>query len=252
MHFNVVIPARHGSQRLPGKPLADLHGKALILHVCERARESGADRVIVATDDARIRDVCRVAGVEVQMTRSDHVSGTDRIAEVAERLGWDGDEIIVNLQGDEPMMPGATIRQVAALLAADRAAQMATLCTPISTLADFLNPNIVKVVSDHAGRAMYFSRAPIPWSRDGAPAGAGSQQNWQNAKRHIGLYAYRASALQTLSHTPASELETIEKLEQLRALWIGMHIAVEEAGEIPGPSVDTEEDLRRVAALMRT
>src|SRR5512146_26124 len=175
MRFNVVIPARHGSQRLPGKPLADLRGKALILHVCARARESGADRVVVATDDARIRDVCESASVEVQMTRSDHASGTDRIAEVAERLSWNEDEIVVNLQGDEPMMPGATIRQVAALLAAHPAAQMATLCTPINSLAEFLNPNVVKVISNQAGQAMYFSRAPIPWSRDGAPAGAGSQ-----------------------------------------------------------------------------
>jgi 3-deoxy-manno-octulosonate cytidylyltransferase (CMP-KDO synthetase) len=185
------------------------------------------------------------------MTRSDHASGTDRIAEVAERIGWIGDEIVVNLQGDEPMMPGATIGQVAALLAAHPAAQMATLCTPIKALAEFLNPNVVKVISNQAGWAMYFSRAPIPWSRDGAPAEAGSQQNWQHAQRHIGLYAYRASALQTLSRTPECELEKVEKLEQLRALWIGMHIAVQEAVEIPGPSVDTEEDLRRVEALMQ-
>ncbi|MGH8400560.1 MAG: 3-deoxy-manno-octulosonate cytidylyltransferase, partial [Gammaproteobacteria bacterium] len=183
MHFNVVIPARHGSQRLPGKPLADLHGKALILHVCERARESGADRVIVATDDARIQVVCKKAGVDVEMTRADHASGTDRIAEVSERLNWSDDEIVVNLQGDEPMMPGPVIRQVATLLDMHQTAQMATLCTPIDTLAEYLNPNVVKVAADEAGRALYFSRAPIPWNREGAQTGLASQQTWQGSLR---------------------------------------------------------------------
>lgn len=251
MHFNVVIPARHGSQRLPGKPLADLHGKALILHVCERARESGADRIIVATDDARIQEVCRTAGVHVEMTRADHASGTDRIAEVSARMNWADDEIVVNLQGDEPMMPGSVIRQVAALFDMHQTAQLATLCTPIVTLAEFLNPNVVKVVADEAGRALYFSRAPIPWNREGAQTGSASQQTWQGGLRHIGLYAYRVAALRQLSKTAVCALEQIERLEQLRALWAGMGIAVAVACEIPGPSVDTAEDLLRVAGLMQ-
>ncbi|HEX5339339.1 MAG TPA: 3-deoxy-manno-octulosonate cytidylyltransferase [Gammaproteobacteria bacterium] len=251
MHFNVVIPARYGSQRLPGKPLADMHGRALILHVCERARESGADRIIVATDDARIADVCKASGVEVEMTRADHASGMDRIAEVSRRLRWDESSIVVNLQGDEPLMPGNTIRQVVALLEAQGAAQMATLCTPIHALAEFLDPNVVKVLADHAGLALYFSRAPIPWNRDGAATGYASQQNWQGALRHIGLYAYRAAALHQLASASTCELEQTEKLEQLRALWMGMRIAIDVARETPGPSVDTAEDLARVADLMR-
>lgn len=250
MHFNVVIPARYGSQRLPGKPLADLRGRALILHVCDRARESGADRIVVATDDLRIRDVCTTAGVEVAMTRANHVSGTDRIAEVSEQLRWDDEQIVVNLQGDEPLMPGSAIRQVAGLLEAHKAAQMATLCTPVCTLEEFLNPNVVKVVADQAGLAMYFSRAPIPWNREGADAGYASQRAWSGAMRHIGLYAYRTAALRELSKLSACELEQIERLEQLRALWMGMHIAVDVAHEIPGPSVDTAEDLVRVVQLI--
>ncbi|MGH8371502.1 MAG: 3-deoxy-manno-octulosonate cytidylyltransferase [Gammaproteobacteria bacterium] len=249
MRFNVVIPARYGSQRLPGKPLADLRGKALILHVCERAQESGADRIVVATDDARIRDVCTATGIEVAMTRADHVSGTDRIAEVSGQLGWKDDEIVVNLQGDEPLMPGSAIRQVAELLDAHGTTEMATLCTPIDTLAEFLNPNVVKVVADRAGNALYFSRAPVPWNRDGAQAGGASQQTWLGAMRHIGLYAYRAAVLRQLAATPTCELEQIERLEQLRALWMGIRIAVDVARAVPGPSVDTAEDLSRVAQL---
>jgi 3-deoxy-manno-octulosonate cytidylyltransferase (CMP-KDO synthetase) len=250
MRFNVVIPARYGSQRLPGKPLADLHGKALILHVCERARESGADRVVVATDDARIRDVCTATGIEVAMTRADHASGTDRIAEVSKQLGWTDEEIVVNLQGDEPLMPGSAIRQVAELLDVHGTTEMATLCTPIDTLAEFLNPNVVKVVVDRTGNALYFSRAPVPWNRDGAQAGVASQQTWLGAMRHIGLYAYRAAVLRQLAATPTCELEQVERLEQLRALWMGMRIAVDVARAVPGPSVDTAEDLSRVAQLI--
>lgn len=252
MRFRVVIPARYASQRLPGKPLADLCGKPLILHVCERARESGAERVLVATDDARIRDVCEAQGVEVAMTRNDHVSGTDRIAEVAANLNWQDEDIVVNLQGDEPLMPAPAIRQVAGLLDARPAAHMATLCTPIHELAEFLNPNVVKLLADEAGMALYFSRAPVPWSREGAAAGLASQQSCAGALRHIGLYAYRAGALRQLAATSACELEQIEKLEQLRALWSGLRIAVDVAREPPGPGVDTAEDLARVATLMRS
>lgn len=251
MRFAVLIPARMGSQRLPGKPLAPLLGKPLILHVCESARAGGAALVLVATDDARVRDVCQAAGFRAELTRATHVSGTDRIAEVLERLDWEDDGLVVNLQGDEPLMPPGVIHQVATLLDSRPDAQLATLCTPIHSLEEFLNPNVVKVVADRQGRALYFSRAPIPWDRDGAPAGVGSQQRWQGALRHIGIYAYRPAALRQLAATPACELEQLEKLEQLRALWLGMHIAVDLAREIPGPSVDTPEDLQRVAGLLR-
>ncbi|HSN18808.1 MAG TPA: 3-deoxy-manno-octulosonate cytidylyltransferase [Gammaproteobacteria bacterium] len=251
MHFRVVIPARYASQRLPGKPLADLNGKPLILHACDCARRSGAMQVIVATDDQRIQQACSAAGVEVQMTSASHPSGTDRIAEVAERLGWDDDQWVVNLQGDEPMMPPANIEQTAALLAAHPDAGMSTLCTPIHDLADFLNPNVVKVVADGKGMALYFSRAPIPWNRDGAPGGLGSQQQHHGALRHIGIYGYRVGALKRLAASPATELEQLEKLEQLRALSMGLGIAVDVAREVPGPSVDTPEDLKRVADLLK-
>ena len=249
MRFSVVLPARYASQRLPGKPLAVLAGKPLILHACDCARRSGAARVIVATDDARIRETCEKGGVEVQMTATSHASGTDRIAEVAARLDWDDDELVVNLQGDEPMMPPADIEQAARLL--ESGADMSTLCTPIHDFAEFMNTNVVKVVADGQGRALYFSRAPIPWNRDGAAAGLASQQQYHGALRHIGIYGYRVGALKRLSATPPCELEQLEKLEQLRALWLGMHIALDVAREVPGPSVDTPEDLARVAALLK-
>ena len=251
MRFTVVIPARYAAQRLPGKPLADLHGRPLILHVCDRAKESGAAQVIVATDDERIRTACAGAEVEVQMTGAQHASGTDRIAEVAERRGWREDEIIVNLQGDEPLMPPADIEQAAALLHGRADAHLSTLCTPIHELAEFLNPNVVKVVADQSGRALYFSRAPIPWNREGAPSGLASQHQHNGALRHIGIYGYRVEALKRLAAAAPCGLEQLEKLEQLRALWLEMTIAVDVAREMPGPSVDTPEDLRRVAALMQ-
>ena len=249
MRFSVVLPARHASQRLPGKPLADLNGKPLILHACDSAKRSGAARVIVATDDVRVQQACAQGGIEVQMTAASHVSGTDRIAEVAQRLGWDDEELVVNLQGDEPMMPPGNIEQTARLL--ETGADMSTLCTPIHDLAEFMNPNVVKVVADGQGRALYFSRAPIPWNRDGAASVLGSQQQHQGALRHIGIYGYRVGALKRLSATPPCELEQLEKLEQLRALWLGMHIALDVAREVPGPSVDTPEDLNRVAGLLK-
>lgn len=251
MHFRVVIPARHASQRLPGKPLANLNGKPLILHACDSANRSGAAQVIVATDDSRIKEACAAAGVEVQMTAMNHASGTDRIAEVAERLGWGDDQLVVNLQGDEPMMPPEVIEQAAALLETHPEAGMSTLCTPIHDLAEFLNPNVVKVVADGQGMAMYFSRAPIPWNRDGAAGGLNSQQQYRGALRHIGIYGYRVGALKRLAAAPATELEQLEKLEQLRALSLGLGIAVDVAREVPGPSVDTLEDLNRVGALLR-
>ena len=241
MRFSVVLPARYASQRLPGKPLADLAGKPLILHACDCARKSGAARVIVATDDARIRETCEQAGVEVRMTAASHASGTDRIAEVVQDLDWSDEELVVNLQGDEPMMPPANIEQVARLL--ESGADMSTLCTPIHDRAEFMNPNVVKVVADGQGRALYFSRASIPWSRDG------DVTNPHEALRHIGIYGYRVGTLKSLSAAPPCDLEKVEKLEQLRALWLGMSVAVGVAREVPGPSVDTPEDLQRVAAL---
>lgn len=249
MRFRVVIPSRYGAQRLPGKPLADLGGRPLVLHVCDRARESGAAEVLVATDDVRIRDACQGAGVTVEMTSPGHASGTDRIAEVAARRGWGDDDLVVNLQGDEPLMPAADVEQAARLL--ESGADMSTLCTPIHDLAEFLNPNVVKVVADGQGRALYFSRAPIPWNRDGAGGGLATQQQYHGALRHIGLYGYRVGALKRLAATPPCELEQLERLEQLRALWLGMRIAIDVARELPGPSVDTPEDLKRVAALIQ-
>ena len=251
MHFTVLIPARMASQRLPGKPLVDLLGKPLIVHVCERARDSGAAQVLVATDDQRIYDACAAAGFRAELTSTEHASGTDRIAEVVTRLNLDDAEIVVNLQGDEPLMPAADIQQVAQLLDAHEDAQMATLCTPIHELEDYLNPNVVKLVSDQAGNALYFSRAPIPWNREGAIASLASQQHWQGALRHIGMYAYRVRALRQLAAASPCESEQLEKLEQLRALWLGMKIAVDVAREAPGPGVDTPEDLECVAQLLQ-
>lgn len=250
MRFAVVIPARMGSVRLPGKPLADLLGKPMVLHVAEHARASGAHTVLVATDDERVCAACAAAGIEARLTAANHASGTDRVAEIAEQRGWDESDIVVNLQGDEPLMPAGVIRQVAALLDGHEQADMATLCTPIHSLEEFLNPNAVKLVMDQRGQALYFSRAPIPWNRDGAAAGLGSQQRWQGALRHLGLYAYRAGALRRLAVTPPCELEQLEKLEQLRALWLGMKIFADVAHAAPGPGVDTPEDLQRVAALL--
>ena len=252
MRFTVVIPARYGAQRLPGKPLADLAGRPLILHVCERAQQSGAAQVIVATDDVRVESACKGACLDVEMTAAGHASGTDRIAEVAARRHWDEDAIVVNLQGDEPLMPPANIEQTAALLHSHAHADLATLCTPIHSLREFLDPNVVKVVADQEGRALYFSRAPIPWNRDGAPAGFGSQHQYQGALRHIGIYAYRVGALKRLAAAPSAELEQLEKLEQLRALALGMVIAVDVAREVPGPSVDTPDDLKHVASLIHS
>lgn len=250
MRFRVIIPARYASQRLPGKPLADIHGRPLILHVCDRASESGAQQVLVATDDARVQAVCAQAGVEAVMTRAGHASGTDRIAEVVQRLNFADDDVIVNLQGDEPLMPATDIEQVAALLNSHQDAEIATLCTAINDIEEFLSPNVVKVTADQDGRALYFSRAPIPWNRDGAPEGLMSQR-LHDALRHIGLYAYRVGPLKHLAASPACKLEELEKLEQLRALWLGMRIVVDVARETPGPSVDTPEDLRKVTALMQ-
>ena len=249
--FRVVIPARHASTRLPGKPLLLLAGEPMILHVHRIASRSGAAEVIVATDDERIRSACSAAGAAVEMTAGGHASGTDRIAEVALRRGWAQDDIVVNVQGDEPLLPAALIRQAAALLAASPAASIATLATPIASEAEYLDPNVVKVVARDDGIALYFSRAPVPWDRDGfasRPPGAGRHHG---ARRHLGIYAYRVAALRRLAGAPPAALEQRERLEQLRALAMGLSIAVADADEAPGPGVDTPEDLARVEALLR-
>jgi 3-deoxy-manno-octulosonate cytidylyltransferase (CMP-KDO synthetase) len=239
--FIVVIPARFGSARLPGKPLAEIAGRPMIARVFERAMASGAAEVFVATDDPRIVDACERLGAKALLTRDDHDSGTDRIAEVAERMGWPDDRIIVNVQGDEPLIPPAVIAQAADLARRRPDAALATLVTPISSDEDRHNPNFAKVIVDSADRALYFSRAPIPWPRDGGPVAA---------LRHIGIYAYRCAALRALAAAGPCELERIEKLEQLRALWMGLEIAVELAAEIPPAGVDTEEDLEAVRKLL--
>lgn len=240
--FAALIPARLASTRFPGKPLADLAGKPMVVRVCERARESGAAPVCVATDDAQIAHAVRAHGFEARMTRSDHPSGTDRIAEAAAALGLADEAIVVNVQGDEPLIPPALIARVARALAADAVASVATACHPIHDAAEFANPNVVKVVLDAKGRALYFSRAGIPFPRDGvAPA----------AHRHIGLYAYRMAFLRRYSRLAPAPLEAIEQLEQLRVLWHGHRIAVVvEPGAIP-PGVDTPADLEAVLKMLR-
>jgi 3-deoxy-manno-octulosonate cytidylyltransferase (CMP-KDO synthetase) len=241
--MHVIIPARYASTRLPGKPLADIAGKPMIVRVAECARASGATRVVVATDDARVYDAVRAADVGAIMTRSEHVSGTDRLAEAIDKLGLDDDAIVVNLQGDEPLMPPRLIRDVADRLAAHPAAVMATACHAIAGRDEFLNPNVVKVVTDHEGYALYFSRAPIPWPRDAMAARTGGPIK---AFRHIGLYAYRAGFVARYAAWPPCPLETTESLEQLRVLWHGEKIIVVEAEAAPAAGVDTPEDLERV------
>ena len=249
--FRVVIPARHASTRLPGKPLLPIAGEPMIVHVYRLALRSGAAEVIVATDDARICDACRAAGAVAEMTAAHHASGTDRIAEIARRHGWSGADIVVNVQGDEPMLPPALIGQVAALLAATPRADIATLATPIRSEAEYADPNVVKVVARPDGMALYFSRAPIPWDRDGAAGGTTGAGRHHGSRRHLGLYAYRVAALLALADTTPVEIERRERLEQLRALATGHPIVVADAGELPGPGVDTPEDLARADALLR-
>ncbi|WP_226646528.1 3-deoxy-manno-octulosonate cytidylyltransferase [Microbulbifer variabilis] len=248
--FDVIIPARFGSSRLPGKPLADIAGKPMIQHVFERACESDAERVIVATDDMRVAEAVRGFGGEVCMTSADHASGTDRLQEVANSLGLEGDRILVNVQGDEPLIPAQVINQVAANLAENTRAGVATLCEPIHTVEDFRNPNIVKVVTAESGLARYFSRAPIPWPRDAFAIHANELPEGLEPRRHIGIYAYRVALLQRFVTWPVAPLEQFEALEQLRFLYHDEHIHVADAcAEVPG-GVDTEQDLQRMRDLL--
>jgi 3-deoxy-manno-octulosonate cytidylyltransferase (CMP-KDO synthetase) len=232
--FVVVIPSRFASVRLPGKPLRDINGKPMIQHVHERGKESSARQVVVATDDQRIAAACEAFGATVCMTGDHHRSGSERIAEVCDIMNWSDDTIVVNLQGDEPTMPAALIDQCAALLD-DADADIGTLGSPIASEEDFANPNVVKTVLDDKGNALYFSRAPIP------------HDDFSLALHHHGIYAYRAGVLRRLVAAPASELELSERLEQLRALSLGMKIRVAIPGTRPGVGVDTEEDLQAVA-----
>jgi 3-deoxy-manno-octulosonate cytidylyltransferase (CMP-KDO synthetase) len=248
--FRIVIPVRYASVRLPGKALRPIAGKPMVQWVYERARAAGAAEVLIATDDARIVAAARAFGAAALMTDASHASGTDRIAEVARSRGWPGSDIVVNLQGDEPLMPAALIGQVAALLQADASADIATLAAPIASVAELLDVNAVKVVADARGRALYFSRAPIPWNRAGASAGLTSQTDAGGARRHIGIYAYRVAALLKLAALAPSELEMREQLEQLRALENGLTVRVAAAAEPPGPDVNTLADLERVAQLI--
>jgi 3-deoxy-manno-octulosonate cytidylyltransferase (CMP-KDO synthetase) len=222
----------------------------MVQHVYQRALKAGARSVIVATDDDRIASACRAFGADVALTDPAHPSGTDRLAEVARARGLEDGEVVVNVQGDEPLLPSENIAAVAALLARDPGAAIATLSTPVLSLTDYLDPNVVKVVVNRDGRALYFSRAPIPWQRDAAQHGIEDERRYAGAQRHIGLYAYRVGALKTLAGLAPTALEMAERLEQLRALEHGLAIAVAPAAVVPGPGVDTPEDLERVAVLM--
>lgn len=251
--FTVLVPARLASTRLPDKPLADIAGRPMVVRVAERARRSGARRVVVAADSERIAEACRAHGVEALLTRADHPSGSDRLAEACALLGLDGDDVVVNVQGDEPLIDPTLIDAVAGLLRDRPQAAMATAAHPITEAADLANPNVVKVVLQADGLALYFSRAPIPWWRDGAGTGGLPALPVAPAPlRHIGLYAYRAAFLRAFPALPPAPVEQCEALEQLRALWHGHRIAVHVTAEAPGPGVDTPADLARVRALFAT
>lgn len=253
MSFSVIIPARYASSRLPGKPLLDIAGKPMIQHVYERACQSEAQQVVIATDDPRIADVAKSFGAQVCMTSADHLSGTDRLQEVVGQLALYSDDIVVNVQGDEPLIPPRIINQVAHNLAAEPQASIATLSEPIGDLESLLNPNVVKVVADRSGRALYFSRAPIPWPRDSfnQEQGLAPEQMPEgfDYQRHIGLYAYRVKLLNEFVTWPACPLEQTECLEQLRAMWNGAYIHVAQADEQPPAGVDTPADLERIRGL---
>lgn len=246
MNFSVVIPARYASTRLPGKPLMDIGGRPMVVHVAERAREAGAEHVIVATDDTRVRDAVASHGHTAVMTRADHATGTDRIAEVAATRDWSDDAIVVNVQGDEPRVPPRLIRAVAQQLADHSVAVVATACHPIHDANEMFDPNAVKVVLDHDGYALYFSRAPIPWARDAFALERAQLPDDLPVYRHLGLYAYRCGFLRRYARLQPSAIERFESLEQLRVLWHGLRIAVAITREAPEPGVDTPEDLEKV------
>jgi 3-deoxy-manno-octulosonate cytidylyltransferase (CMP-KDO synthetase) len=246
--FICIIPARYASIRLPGKPLIDLDGKPMVVRVAEQAVASGASRVVVATDDARVADAAAAYGCDVALTRADHASGTDRLAEVAAQLALPERAIVVNVQGDEPLIPPELIRAVAENLQSHAVAAMATACHPIDSITELANPNVVKVVLDAHGYALYFSRAPIPYARDAFARGLTAIPPGLPVYRHIGLYAYRAGFLRAFNSLQAAPIEMFEALEQLRALWHGERISVLVTAQPPPGGVDTPEDAARVTA----
>jgi 3-deoxy-manno-octulosonate cytidylyltransferase (CMP-KDO synthetase) len=247
--FVVVIPARYASTRLPGKPLVDIAGKPMVVHVAERARASGATLVCIATDDQRVMDAARTHGCEAVMTGTQHASGTDRLAEVAQLHGWSAERIVVNVQGDEPRIAPGLIREVAQALAGHPEASMSTACHAVHSARELFDPNCVKVVLDHAGDALYFSRAPIPWARDAFAGTRDSVPAGLPVYRHIGIYAYRCGFLRTYPQLPAPDIEKFEALEQLRALWHGYRICVAVTDQAPEAGVDTPQDLEAVRRL---
>ena len=252
MGFTIIIPARHGSTRLPAKPLRIIAGKTLVEHVYRCAQRSDASEIIIATDDERIQAVAQGFGANVCMTLEEHPTGTDRLAEVVEKKNISYDDIVINLQGDEPLMPAEVINQVAHNLANREEASAATVCTPITTAKELVDPNVVKVVMDENQYAHYFSRAPIPWNRDQFPLNEDASLSGESEYfRHIGLYAYRSGFLAEFVRWPKCPLEVIESLEQLRILWKGHKIHVDQAIKTPGPGVDTEEDLEQVSKLLQ-
>ena len=250
--FKVVIPARFESTRLPGKPLLDIAGQPMIAHVCQRAREAEAEEIVVATDDKRIFDKVNELGFQAVMTDKNHQSGTERIHEVAELLGWGDDDIVVNLQGDEPLIPPAYIQEVALALANQNKAGITTLAAEIIDAEEVFNPNSVKVVLDHQGYALYFSRAAIPWDRDSFSKDEGEISKAMPYLRHIGMYAYTVKFLKNYCSWQPSILESIESLEQLRILWYGQAILVKTVVKTPEAGVDTQADLERVEKVLFT
>ena len=250
MSFTVLIPARLASTRLPDKPLADIGGKPMVVRVAERAARSGAAQVVVAADAPAILEACAAHGVRAIATRADHPSGSDRLAEACALLGLDGDEVIVNVQGDEPLIEPALIGAVAGLLQNEPLASMGTAAHAIETVEEFVNPNVVKVVTDAQGLALAFSRAPLPWWRDGFAQGITALPTQPAPLRHIGIYSYRAAFLRAFPRLAPAPIERCEALEQLRALWHGHRIAVHVTPHAPGAGVDTPEDLARVRRLL--
>jgi len=249
MAFTVLIPARYASTRLPGKPLADIAGKPMVVRVAERAMRSDAATVVVATDNAKVRDACERHGIRVCMTREDHPTGTDRLSEAASILGLADDDIVVNVQGDEPLLEPALMNRMAELLQTRRDAAIATACHPIGDVAEAFAPNVVKVVLDAKGYAMYFSRATIPWARDAFALSRDALPEGLPLYRHYGLYAYRTSFLRAYPNLAPAPVERFEALEQLRALWHGYRIVVDITHGTPAPGIDTPEDLARVQEI---
>ena len=249
--FTVVIPARMASSRLPNKPLADIAGLPMVVRVAQRALQSLASQVVVAADDARIVQACKDHGIQALLTRQDHASGSDRLAEACQLLGLADDAVVVNVQGDEPLMLPVLINEVAHLLTERPEASMSTAAHAITSLTEFCNPNVVKVVIDARNMALYFSRAPIPWWRDGQTASGLTALPSPAPLRHIGIYGYRVGFLALFPSLPPAPIETMESLEQLRAMWHGHRIAVHVTPDVPGPGVDTPEDLERVRQLLR-